>query len=955
MRGLCMEEAIEPEKNLRDQILQKLLARYRTLALASWFGLAIVWSLVGGLPSNFQISWWFILGLIPLLLGIQWFAEDFGVRFSGPKDRILPTILFSIAAFLSGIAIGDGTSWIRWIGLVLLIVSTCVLGLIRSKARAKLKKIEAYFTTFPNPQALESYVLKFDPKHEFFSKTIYPLVFLVVLLSAQPAFYLVKGINSWALDRTKIQFSVQIDGKIAQATPEILFNGKPIHSGDQVPPGKGIIEVTDISLMPFRNEMRVSYGRVANAGTIELTPAHGKVTITSDPPDAEFQLVNQSHAWIGNLPFQTNIPTGDYQLITRRKGWELDTDISVVRGGNTTNKIEFSYGSIDVTSDPAGLAVSTNGVEIGKTPMILQEVIPGQYTLTVSDGENDLTADVNVAPKEAAKHAFVFHYGTVQLSSMPTGATVIRKGKEIGKTPLTFNHIPAGETTIALQLQDYASTNFSIQAVEGATTDLSVKLISERYVQAMKQAREALDADQFEQASNSVAAAIQSDPTDSNATSLLAEITSKTEVWKQQQLAAEQSAADEKSRAKAAEFAAIPVLDPLTLINTCWNPANHEATDNVNRAVAAPVEVALNVVLSPLTIFGKATGQKGSSVKDANTSMRFNMGQFYENWKGRTFSYKGIVESVQTKGKIIVFKQTGSYPRAVCVAVSLTQESVDEWQKLKKNDALTVIGEISSLSAPEVMTLGVNSIVLQNGRIYRETLDDSAIHPPDNSSATADKNNKTAESSISANTLFSDSFNENFVNPAKWTTSGNTVIATAQTVQVLTTVTDAGGSLTSWPFPVRNTGLISVTRRVFLHHNNNYFAGRFGVKIGSLPMFSIQYVDMDYADGKNLQACHGFFITRNDSSAIYTSSQGDITAPITPLWDEWFDEMLTYDPALGLATYYINNIKQCSFNVGILPETNSPTMTLSFTAWGWYTGHEQSFKDLMVTQTTGTP
>jgi hypothetical protein len=44
-----------------------------------------------------------------------------------------------------------------------------------------------------------------------------------------------------------------------------------------------------------------------------------------------------------------------------------------------------------------------------------------------------------------------------------------------------------------------------------------------------------------------------------------------------------------------------------------------------------------------------------------------------------------------------------------------------------------------------------------------------------------------------------------------------------------------------------------------------------------------------------------------------------------------------------------------TYNVGVLPPTNSPTMTLDFTAWGWWTGHEQLFSNLVVSQTVVLP
>src|SRR5262249_36759684 len=159
--------------------------------------------------------------------------------------------------------------------------------------------------------------------------------------------------------------------------------------------------------------------------------------LSSEPSDAEFELSGDGQHWQGKLPAQiADVPAGTYQFTARRKNWELTEKVTVNRDQVAADKIEFKYGSLEVTSDPAGMIVSSDGVEVGKTPTTLRELKPGQYALTVTDGENDLQASVTVGPKEAAKQAFAFHYGAVQLSSSPPGASVIRKGKEVGKTPL---------------------------------------------------------------------------------------------------------------------------------------------------------------------------------------------------------------------------------------------------------------------------------------------------------------------------------------------------------------------------------------------------------------------------------------------------------------------------------------------------------------------------------------
>ena len=202
------------------------------------------------------------------------------------------------------------------------------------------------------------------------------------------------------------------------------------------------------------------------------------------------------------------------------------------------------------------------------------------------------------------------------------------------------------------------------------------------------------------------------------------------------------------------------------------------------------------------------------------------------------------------------------------------------------------------------------------------------------------------------NIVFSDSFSGNIINSSKWTTSGNTVLQSTNTMEVLTTATDAGGNLTSVAFPVNSTGKITITRQAFLHYGNSYFIGHFGINIGSLAQFSVQYANMTYGDGVTFQPCYGFYLTRNNGRPDYIASAANIDPAFTPVWDTWFAEKVTYDPATGVMEYFINGVSKGTYNVGALPHTNSPTMSLTFSAWGWYTGHEQLFQNLVVLQQT---
>ncbi len=162
---------------------------------------------------------------------------------------------------------------------------------------------------------------------------------------------------------------------------------------------------------------------------------------------------------------------------------------------------------------PAGLSFRTNGVEVGKTPAFLREIRPGLvYCVAVTDGQNDLIADVSVGPKETITKDFAFHYGAVQLSSVPSGATVTRNGKEVGKTPIRINHVPTGAAALELKLQGYKSTNVPIQSVENQTINVSVKLMNLRFANAMKQAQYDLDNGNFADAQKFISDAQEAEP-----------------------------------------------------------------------------------------------------------------------------------------------------------------------------------------------------------------------------------------------------------------------------------------------------------------------------------------------------------------------------------------------------------------------------------------------------------
>jgi hypothetical protein len=460
--------------------------------------------------------------------------------------------------------------------------------------------------------------------------------------------------------------------------------------------GSGNAPLTVENLIPGSYELEIKHGEYEETSSVEIQGRHrtekkidlnlGSANLSSDPADAEFELSGNGRQWAGKLPTQIeDVPGGDYLFTARRKGWEVNATFSVARGEAQANKIEFPYGSIDVSGDPAGLAVALNGVAAGKTPITLRELKPGPYTLTATDGENELNATITVGPREQARHSFAFRYGAVQLTSTPTGATVIRKGKEIGTTPLTLTHLAVDVSgVVELRLNGYApAVDFALNVAEGVTTNLNAKLFSEQYLQAMKHAHEAFDAAQFSESQKFLAAALESEPNDSAALTLQGEVSKAEEALRAKQAAA-----------RAREIDTLPWLDFDKVINDCTDA----------KEVQYSVQLADGYYQDYIDENGKKRTrfvQTGSHTEmRTRTDYIFNLGKFSANYQGRTFRFNcpdnWRVLKVESDGSIIL--KAGGMGSAE-IKVTAATSYPDALKSLQKGQKVAIKGVLTQYDA----------------------------------------------------------------------------------------------------------------------------------------------------------------------------------------------------------------------------------------------------------------
>ncbi len=185
--------------------------------------------------------------------------------------------------------------------------------------------------------------------------------------------------------------------------------------------------------------------RRGETAAAELEFASGKVAVTSAPPGAEI-LADGKPA--GTAPVELALAEGAHELTAKYRTWpEQKRSVTAERAKAGEAAFDFPGGSVKITSAPGGATVLANGTELGRTPLLIEDLEPGkvQYELRLAGFKN-----VEVS-------------GTVQ----PDGQTFLpaRFAKRVGplrglpwENSLGMKFVPVGEVLLGVwpaRVQDY--------------------------------------------------------------------------------------------------------------------------------------------------------------------------------------------------------------------------------------------------------------------------------------------------------------------------------------------------------------------------------------------------------------------------------------------------------------------------------------------------------------------
>lgn len=215
--------------------------------------------------------------------------------------------------------------------------------------------------------------------------------------------------------------------------------------------------------------------RTTGGLAVKSNLANAAITATLIAPGAETAPAPVT----GTLekPF-TGLTPGKYTVTARVDGWpEASGEIEVAAAQTAELVLNFKSGSLKLESDPAGAVVKLGATVLGKTPLTIPMLPPGECALSLEYPNWPAFAlKTPITEGQEATASVRLPHGKLTVESAPSGAAVLIGGKSFGQTPLVWERMPAGTKKLTLQAKDFPPFEVSVKVDDGAEVKIAPEL-----------------------------------------------------------------------------------------------------------------------------------------------------------------------------------------------------------------------------------------------------------------------------------------------------------------------------------------------------------------------------------------------------------------------------------------------------------------------------------------------
>lgn len=215
----------------------------------------------------------------------------------------------------------------------------------------------------------------------------------------------------------------------------------------------------------------------------------------------------------------------------------------------------------------------------------------------------------------------------------------------------------------------------------------------------------------------------------------------------------------------------------------------------------------------------------------------------------------------------------------------------------------------------------------------------------------ADDNAAYAAPLLQRNVVLEDEFHGWTLDPLKWEErtatgkgtgfgngSGSAVRLSGDALVISQEKTDSGGAVVTKPITPTAAKILKITKRTFVHYGNRFFSGATAILGGETHEDNLGQIGYyHYYSGK--------------AADRFNAGSINSTAGLSPTWDQWFDEVITYDPASGKLTLSVNG----GAPVSIMATPTCSPFRVGMHSYGWYTGHTHKVDRIRIEWAEGKP
>lgn len=251
---------------------------------------------------------------------------------------------------------------------------------------------------------------------------------------------------------------VQGSGSLLVKTePEGAFvevDGAPpvnsVNAIEELKPGRVKVRVSLDGYEPRVVEAAIEENKRTTLEAIKLERSKGSLRIFSKPEGLAFEIKNPAHPeqiTRGTTPTAPAVlPAGDYEISISREGWPPQRLKTTVRGHEEQQaSFEFAGAGVALTSEPTGAKVLADGVEVGTTPLTMENLPPGPVRFTLElKGYAPVAVTGDVAAGQMFESKVILKKATGQGLSRILPWNLFRSDKPKKETP----PVPAPGSTV---------------------------------------------------------------------------------------------------------------------------------------------------------------------------------------------------------------------------------------------------------------------------------------------------------------------------------------------------------------------------------------------------------------------------------------------------------------------------------------------------------------------------